>query len=108
MQGFKEYHGVAWYRLKFNASKISDGDNARIYFGGIDGNAEIYLNGKKIGEHLLSVDYEGWNKEFGVKADSAIKQGENILAVKVTSKNATSGSGIFKGVAFYIGTPRAK
>lgn len=106
MQGFPDYHGVAWYRLKFNAPALNKGELSRFYFGAIDGNAEIYLNGEKIGEHLLGEDFAGWDKAFTAPANRALLVGENTLVIKITSKNDTTASGIFKPVALIAGVPR--
>lgn len=104
-QGFPDYRGVAWYRKKFhvNADAIPKGKTRYLYFGAIDGNAEIYLNGEKIREHLLEPDGTGWNKPFGTYNLSGLNAGENMLVVKVTSKPVGS-SGIFKGVSLLTGT----
>lgn len=97
-----EYHGPAWYRLKFNAPELKEDEKAQLYFGAVDGNTEVYLNGKKIKEHLLGEDYSGWDKAFVADATSTIQTGENMLAVKVTSKPVGS-SGITGGVALITG-----
>jgi hypothetical protein len=108
MQGFPDYHGAAWYRLKFNSKPLKEGERARLYFGAVDGNAVVYLNGEKITEHILGPDFKGWDRPFstylGGSANYKLKPGENTLAVQVTSKNDTTASGIFKGVAIVAGT----
>ncbi len=106
-QGF-DYHGVAWYRLKFDAPALKAGEEAYLRFGGVDGNTVIYLNGTKIGEHTLGPNYAGWDKPFNALAQGSIKPGENTLAVQVTSKSLTTGSGINMGVTLIVGTPLAK
>jgi hypothetical protein len=106
MQGFADYHGPAWYRIKFDAPAPKPGETARLYFGAVDGNAVVYLNGKKIGEHTLGPDFAGWDKAFTAPANRALQPGENTLVVQVTSKNDTTASGIFKGVALILGVPR--
>jgi hypothetical protein len=102
MQGFPDYHGAAWYRVTFTMPPIKKGEQTRLYFESVDGNAEIYLNGQKIAEHKIGPppEYKGWNQPFtpGV-SHNAWKPGKNILAVKVTSKSATLASGITGGVA---------
>jgi len=112
MQGFPDYHGPAWYRFKFTAKPLRDGERARLFFGGVDGNAEVYLNGEKVTEHVLEApDYKGWDRPFstylgylsGERSSYKVQSGENILVVKVTSKNDTTASGIFKGVAIVAG-----
>jgi hypothetical protein len=104
MQGFPDYHGVAWYRIKFNAKPLPKEDRARLYFGAVDGNAVVYLNGEKITEHTLGEGFTGWDKPFSNSITDKLKPGENTLVVQVTSKNDTTASGIFKGVAIVAGT----
>lgn len=101
--GFDDYSGPAWYRLKFEGDSLKKGEQARLFFGAIDGNAEIYLNGKKVGEHLLGKNYEGWDEAFTTVVTNHLKTGENILAVKVTSK-PIGASGIHRPVALFAGT----
>jgi hypothetical protein len=101
-QGFKDYHGPAWYRIQFTIPPIKEGEKLRIYFGSVDGNAVIYLNGHKLTEHKIgpAPDFKGWDKAFSTYATRSLwKPGTNVLAVKVTSKNDTTGSGITGGVA---------
>lgn len=100
---FSDYHGAAWYRVKFDAPQLEKNEHARLYFGAVDGNANVYLNGRKVYEHRLGANYEGWDKAFAFYVHPYLKEGENILIVKVTSKNDTTASGIHKGVAFIMG-----
>ncbi len=103
MQGFREYHGAAWYRIKFNLEQAPppDGRRARLYFGAVDGNVEVYLNGKKVSERKLgpAPGYKGWNTPFSGDVTRSLKKGQNTLVVKVTSKDDQTASGIFKGVS---------
>jgi hypothetical protein len=112
MQGFPDYHGVAWYRLKFQSKPLKEGERARLYFGAVDGNAVVYLNGEKLTEHTLEPDFKGWDRPFstylGGSSNYKLRPGENVLVVQVTSKNATTASGIFKGVAIVAGTRKAE
>lgn len=104
MQGFPDYHGVAWYRMKFTGKPINPKtERARLYFGAIDGNAEVYLNGKKLMERTLGPGYEGWDKRFSTSLNHQVLPGENILVVKVISKNDTTASGMFKGAGIVAG-----
>ena len=90
-----------FYRI---APELKQGEVARLYFGAVDGNAEVYLNGRKVYEHKLGENYEGWDRAFTFYVHPYLKAGENILAVKVTSKNNTTASGIYKSVALIVGT----
>jgi hypothetical protein len=101
-QGFGDYHGPAWYRMTFTAKPLEAGRSALFYFGAVDGNAVIYLNGKKIKEHTLGPDFEGWNKAF-FAVTKELKAGKNTLVVEVTSKDQRTSSGMFKGVSLLSG-----
>jgi hypothetical protein len=105
LQGYADYHGAAWYRIKFNGKSLNEGERALLYFGAVDGNAQVYLNGEKIAEHQMGQNYQGWDQPFSVDVTNKILP-ENILAVQVTSKSNNTSSGIFKGVALVTGTSR--
>jgi hypothetical protein len=109
MQGFPDYHGSGWYRIKFTLPPLKDNEQTRLYFGSADGNVEIFLNGHEISGRQLgpAPNYDGWNKRFSRHvARNEWATGENILAVRVTSKNATSASGITGGVAVIGRVPK--
>jgi hypothetical protein len=106
-QGFPDYHGTAWYRKTFDApSQTSDdpqGVNSQkvlLFFGAVDGDATVYVNGKKIGEHLPSQLGKGWDQPFILDATSAMRSGQNTITVKVTKDKYKSG--IYKGVNLMV------
>jgi len=103
-QGFPSYRGAAWYRKKFTASKLSQNQQYILYFGAIDGSAEIYLNGQKVGEHQVGAkaqNFAGWDQPVIVDITPYLQSGENVIVVKVTSKEVGS-SGIYKGAALFV------
>jgi hypothetical protein len=71
-----------------------------LFFGAVDGDAIVYLNGKKVGEHNLSKDGSGWDQAFGCDITSALKPGANTIAVQVTKTNKMGG--IHKGVSLLV------
>lgn len=102
-----DYHGSVWYRKAFNAPALTPGQVALVYFGSVDGIADAYLNGKKIGQHRLGENYAGWNKPFFFQVND-LQDGRNVLAVKVTDKDTTGAggaAGITGGVTVLEGTP---
>ncbi|MEO8406241.1 MAG: sugar-binding domain-containing protein, partial [Chitinophagaceae bacterium] len=44
-------HGVAWYRKKFSINEPNPQKRFFLFFEGVSSYAEVYLNGKKVGEH---------------------------------------------------------
>lgn len=67
-----------WYRCKFTVPKDIDGNKLRLLFNGINYKADIYLNGKCLGD-MKGAFIRG---EFNI-TDLVNKNGENILAVHV-------------------------
>jgi exo-1,4-beta-D-glucosaminidase len=70
-----------WYRVAFYLDKPHPDQVVRLRFNGINYKADIWLNGRKIAS---SDTVEGGFRRFTFKVTEAVKQGENILAVKIT------------------------
>jgi len=104
--GFPDYHGPAWYRKTVTVPSFSAGQKAILLFDGVDGTCEVFVNGKKVGEHVVAKDFTGWNTPFQIDASSAFRPGKNVIAVQVTSKSTDTASGINQPVHLLIGTPR--
>jgi hypothetical protein len=97
-QGYPNYHGVAWYRKTIACPQSAKEHKRFLYFGAVDGNAAVFLNGQKLGEHNLGDNGSGWNQPFWFDITDYLKPGKSAtLAVRV-KKNAYK-SGIFKGVS---------
>lgn len=106
-QGFPNYHGTAWYRKTFEAPNLGAADPQGVEkqilslgFGAIDGDAVIYLNGEKVGEHLLLKGGTGWDQPFKVNVTNILKPGQNTIAVQVTKDRYASG--IYRGVSLLL------
>jgi len=96
-QGFANFHGTAWYRKTFAAPALPNNGKVLLYFGAVDGDAVVYVNGQKVGEHLLKENGTGWDQPFAFDVTGMIKPGKNIIAVQVTKNDHASG--IYNGVA---------
>jgi beta-galactosidase len=82
--------GFAWFRANLPDNQK---DASVLYFEGVDDNATVYLNGKKLPMH------EGWNDPFEVDLKPAWKAGgPNVLLVLV--ENTGGGGGIMGPVLF--------
>lgn len=89
--------GIGWYRKHFHFDMPVEEQKIFVLFEGIYMDATIYLNGKKVGEQ----EY-GYNS-FQVDITDAIKQGDNVFAVRVDNSHQPnsrwySGSGIYRNV----------
>jgi beta-glucuronidase len=73
------YEGTIWYKKSFDYRKT---ENSRlfVYFGAANYEADVYLNGVKIGRH------EGGFTPFNFEVTKLIKEQDNYLIVKVDNK----------------------
>lgn len=95
--------GIGWYRKTFVVPKKYQDKQLIIEFDGAYMNAEVYLNGKKLGSHPYG--YTGFAFDI---TDGLIYDGvtENVIAVKtnnaIPSSRWYSGSGIYRDVKLTI------
>jgi hypothetical protein len=73
----------AWFRTEFNLDKVEP--DLMLLFEGVDDNAWVWLNGRKIGEHF------GWDEPFILPAAKAAKEGRNVLVVGVENRDGPGG-----------------
>ena len=81
--------GFAWFR-----TRLPDvtGQTRRLYFGSVDDDAWVYLNGQLVGKH------QGWAEEFDVSLDAAWRDGgPNVVAILVENSGGGPG-GLYKWV----------
>ncbi|MBU2872066.1 glycoside hydrolase family 2 TIM barrel-domain containing protein [Colwellia sp. E2M01] len=92
--------GVAWYRKHFT-TPVSDQQKHFIHFDGIYNNAEIWINGKSLGEQ-----HYGYSPfYFDVTNDLNPEGQENVIAIRVDRSRYIdsrwyTGSGIYRDVSF--------
>jgi beta-galactosidase len=89
--------GTGWYRKSFMIDRSATGKKIHIQFDGVYMNAEVWLNGKKLGENPYGYT------SFWFDISNAAKIGEkNVVAVKVKNEGENtrwySGSGIYRHV----------
>ncbi|MGB2869251.1 MAG: alpha-amylase family glycosyl hydrolase [Bacteroidota bacterium] len=77
------YDGVGWFAKSFEATK--SGKPLTLYFGGVDDDADIWLNGTKVGSHV------GYSDAFFFDVTSAVRPGHNELVVRVFDKGGPGG-----------------
>ncbi len=78
------YEGPVWYRREFNYHKHGN-ERAFVYFGAVNYQAIVYLNGEKLGAH------EGGFTAFNFEATSVLRDGENSLIVEVNNVRRADG-----------------
>ena len=76
------YEGSLWYRRKFDFGGNEPGKRRFLRFGAANYRADVYLNGKKLGEHI------GGFTPFTFDATKLLKKGSNSLVVRVDNKRS--------------------
>ena len=88
--------GTGWYRKHFNIPARDRGKRIQILFEGVYMNADVWLNGRHLGNHPYGYT------SFWYDLTGKINAGENILAVQVKNEGQNSrwysGSGIIRHV----------
>ena len=96
-QGFADYRGSAWYRKNFKRPVIEDGGRIILYFEAVDGNAEIFLNGKSICSRHVDLNSESRKAPIYIDITDAISSVQiNQLAVAV--ENTGNAGGLIRPV----------
>ncbi|RYY99743.1 MAG: beta-glucuronidase [Chitinophagaceae bacterium] len=78
---FLYYEGTVWYRRLFDFDARHRGGRVFLYFGAVNYEAHVYLNGRKLGSHK-----GGFTPFHFEVADSLLKEKANNLVVKVDNK----------------------
>lgn len=73
------YEGCVWMKKDFNYTRKS-GRRAILYFGAVNYDAVVYVNGKKVGHH------EGGFTPFNFDVTDVLVDGSNFVIVKIDNK----------------------
>jgi beta-glucuronidase len=79
------YEGTVWYQKDFDYDISNSNKRIFIYFGAVNYQSYIYLNGEKIGEH------EGGFTPFSVEITGKVLAKDNSIIVKVDNKRRPDG-----------------
>ena len=83
--GCSNYQGPVWYRKMFTAPDQLKGKRNTLYFEGIMGKSEVWVNGEKAAEHF------GGYLPVIVNLDKWLKPGQkNVIVVKADNSNDAS------------------
>ena len=75
----KFYVGYGWYRKHFTVPPTWSNKSVFLEFQAAFDQAQIYVNGKAVGEHI------GGYNGFSIDITSAIKTGDNVVAVRLNN-----------------------
>jgi len=78
------YEGTIWYKKSFQHKKKNN-TRTFLYFGAVNYEAIVYVNGKKLGEHV------GGFTPFNFEATKELVEGENFVVVKLDNKRKREG-----------------
>ena len=69
------YEGTIWYKKSF--SYVKNDSRVFLYFGAVNYEAHVYINGEKLGMH------QGGFTSFNFEVTDLLKEGENFVVLKV-------------------------
>jgi beta-glucuronidase len=76
------YEGTVWYKKSFDYAKANPDDRTFLYFGAVNYQADVYLNGKKLGRHI------GGFTPFNFEVTNLLNEKDNFVVVKVDNTRA--------------------
>lgn len=79
------YEGTVWYKKSFDYKKATAENRVYVYFEAVNYKADVYLNGKKIGQHI------GGFTPFNFDVTELLKVKDNFLILKVDNKRIKDG-----------------
>lgn len=92
--------GLGWYRTNFEINALADDQKVLIQFDGAMSDAHVWVNGKKAGNWPYGYSY------FFFDITDLVKQGKNVLAVRLENKEFASrwypGAGLYRKVRLIV------
>lgn len=79
------YEGTIWYKTAFDYRKTAEENRVFLYFGAVNYEADVFLNGKKLGKHI------GGFTPFNFEITHLLNETDNFLIVKVDNKRKREG-----------------
>ncbi len=93
--------GIGWYRTTFTLPEFKQGKKALLVFDGAMSNAQVYINGQKVGYRPYGYSYF----YFDI-SDYINTQRENTIAVRLENKEKASrwypGAGLYRKVQIIV------
>lgn len=79
------YEGSIWLKTSFDHAKKDKNNRVFIYFGAVNYQADVYLNGRKLGRHV------GGFTPFNFEVTDLLRERDNFLIVKADNKRKKEG-----------------
>lgn len=94
------FKGVAWYRTDLKLENWDPKHPAKLTFGAVDGDAQVYIDGELVmAHHPFLGNGESWIMDFELDVTGKVHEGINSIVVRV-EKGPIGVSGIWKPVYF--------
>ncbi len=94
-QGYPGFIGTGVFRNMIAVKNVEQYKHWYLFFGSVDCEAVIYINGKKAYDHTLKSTgktiYNLWNHPFGFDAGHYLRNGSNSVAVICTNHGPAGG-----------------
>ncbi|HSO85567.1 MAG TPA: beta-galactosidase GalB [Draconibacterium sp.] len=99
--GALPFIGVGWYRTEFDVPEFKKGKKVLLTFDGAMSEAQVFINGKKVGERPYGYSYFYFDITSFLNADE-----KNLLAVRLENQPKSSrwypGAGIYRKVQIIV------
>jgi len=95
-QGLNSFSGVVWYRKEINVSQSQAAQVAKLYFGRIYDNDEVYINGQLAGR----TGGQYGNRMYTLK-QGILQPGKNVIVARLSNNSSTLG-GFVPDKPYYI------
>jgi sialate O-acetylesterase len=95
-QGLNNFSGVVWYRREINIPASVNTQTAKLYFGRINDNDEVYINGQSAGR--TGGQYA--NRMYTLK-QGILVPGKNVIVARL-SNNSSAQGGFVPDKPYYI------
>ncbi len=79
------YEGSLWYKTSFDHTPANLSNRTFLYFGAANYQADVYLNGQKLGKHI------GGFTPFNFEITQILRPRDNFLILKVDNKRVKDG-----------------
>ena len=95
-QGFEGYTGYSWYRAELQVSEDLNKQHLYLYFGAVDEQAWVYINGQPAFEHSAESTGLGadaiWDLPFASEISKLVRIGQsNLIAVRIHNNAGRGG-----------------
>jgi hypothetical protein len=94
-ENLKEYDGIGWYAVRFKLDPKLRSKKIYALFGAVDESCWVYVNGKKVGEHIFKKS-DDWKTPFPIDITQGVDWSKNRQLMLVRVRDVAGMGGIWK------------